>query len=92
MDIKLNEKDLTDLLNFIGVKIADSKDPEFGKSICCVASFATRLVAAVVLGVADSREEAINGVNSAFEDSRNLVNSVYDTVEMIENLHQGKVH
>jgi hypothetical protein len=77
----LNDKDLTMLLRVIDKKLSDAEDPEFGKSMCSVANFATKLIALIVVGVADDRNEALDGVRNALADCETMVNMTYDVFE-----------
>ena len=92
MEMELNDKHLTMLLAAIGQKLSKAEDPEFGSSIACVASFATKLITTVVIGVAEGREEAIDGVRSALADCEIMVNKAYDVLEPLMAIKDGKVH
>ena len=92
MEMELNDKDLTILLTVIGQKLSDSEDPQFGKCVCSVASFATKLIATIVIGVADSRAEALDGVRSALADCEQLVNKSYDVLEALGEIRNAKIN
>lgn len=92
MEMELNDKHLTLLLAAIGQKLSDAEDPQFGKSVCSVASFATKLIATVVIGIADNREEALDGVRSALADCEGMVNKAYDVLDFLKASQEGNVH
>lgn len=92
MEMELNDRDLTMLLTAIGQKLSDAEDPQFGKCVCSVASFATKLIATVVIGIADSREEALDGVRSALADCEGMVNKAYDVLELLKTSQERNVH
>lgn len=92
MEMELNDRDLAILLTVIGQKLSDAEDPQFGKCVCSVASFATKLIATVVIGIADSREEALDGVRSALADCEQLVNKSYDVLEALGEIRNAKIN
>ena len=92
MEFNLNDKDLTILLAEINQKLADAEDPQFGKSIRSVASFATKLIMSILVGVADNREDALEGARSTFADCENMINKAYDLIDAFVAASEGKVH
>jgi len=83
MEMELNNTHLTMLLGAIGKKLSDSKEEDYGENLACVASFATKLITTVVVGHADSREEALEGVRSALADCEIMTNKAYDVLEAL---------
>lgn len=92
MEMELNDKHLTMLLSAIGQKLYNAEETAYGQSLACVASFATKLITTVVIGHADSREEALEGVRSALADCETLVNKAYDILEPIMAMRNTTPH
>jgi len=92
MEMELNDKHLTMLLAAIGQKLSNSEEEAYGPNLACVASFATKLITTVVVGHADSREEALEGVRSALADCEIMVNKAYDVIEPLLAMRDGKAH
>jgi len=92
MEMELNDKHLTMLLVAIGQKLSNSEETAYGESLACVASFAMKLITTVVVGHADSRKEALEGVRSALADCEIMVNKAYDVFDVLKASSQGKAH
>ena len=92
MGFNLSDKDLTLLLAAINQKLADTEDPQFGKSVRSVASFAKKLIMSILIGVADNREDALEGARSAFADCEIMINKAYDLIDAFVAASEGKVH
>lgn len=92
MEMELNDKHLTMLLGAIGKKLSDSEESEYGQSVACVASFATKLIVTVIVAHADNRTEALNGVRSAFVDCEVMVNKAYDVLEALWDMKGTSVN
>jgi hypothetical protein len=92
MEMELNDKHLTMLLAAIGQKLSNSEEMEYGPNLACVASFATKLITTVIVGHADNREEALEGVRSALADCEIMVNKAYDVLEPFMAMRERKAH
>ena len=92
MGFNLSDKDLTLLLAAINQKLADAEDPQFGKSVRSVASFANKLIMSILISVADNREDALEGARSTFADCEIMINKAYDLIDAFVAASEGKVH
>ena len=92
MEMELNDKHLTMLLAAIGQKLSMAEDPEYGQSVACVASFATKLVVTVIVAHAENRAEALDGVRSALADCEIMVNKAYDVLEALGVMKERSIN
>jgi hypothetical protein len=92
MEMNLNDKHLRSLLANILEKLADTGDPQFGRSVASVASFATSLITSLIISVADNRADALQGVHDALADCKTIINKSYDVLDALNAAHEGKVH
>jgi len=92
MEMQLTDKHLTMLLAAIGQKLSNSGEADYGPNLANVAVFATKLITTVVVGHADNREEALEGVRSALADCEIMVNKAYDVLEPIMAMESWTPH
>ncbi len=92
MEMELNDAHLGMLLVAINEKLSSAEDPQFGRCLASVASFATKLITTVVISAASNREDALGGVRSAVADCEQMVNKAYDVLDALRAAHEGKVH